>query len=146
MLAVTDGALNFRSEAADPDNLTKKITGERAQPGSPHKADDSLVVWTFKPYEIVRLDAIDLEIRRKVREMPIVERWYVDRKKVVCRWKLWNDRLNRPSKRVESEERFRLRSLSEKELVLLVVARQGRPVAEEELTSSKRFPGCEGAP
>jgi hypothetical protein len=146
LLAVAGGALNFRSEAADPDNLTKKITGEWAQPGALHKADDSLVVWTFKADGIVRLDAIDVESRKKVREMPMVGRWHVDGKEVVCRWEVWNDRRNRPSKGAECEERFRVRSLSEKELVLLVVARRGRPVIEEELISFKRFPGWEREP
>jgi hypothetical protein len=145
-LAVASGAFHFRSEAADPDNLTKKIAAEWARSASRGTADDTLIVWTFKADGIVRLDAIDVQSRKKVREGPMVGRWYVDGKEVVCRWEVWNDRQHRPAEGTEAEERFRVRSLSEKELALLVVTKRGRPVAEEELLRYKRFPGWERVP
>jgi hypothetical protein len=144
MFVVAAGSSLFlRSSAADPDDLTNTIAGEWSLPTSRDTADDTLVVWTFEADGIVRLDAIDAQNREKVREGPMVGRWRVDGKELVCRWEVWDDRRHRPAEGAQTEERFRVRSVSKKELVLLVVARRGRPVSKEEIIRYKRFPGWE---
>jgi hypothetical protein len=142
LLPIAGGSISLGgSEDAKTPDATKQLTGAWLLSSSQPTPDKPLVIWTFKPDGIIRIDAIDPKSRKKVREGPMVGRWQAKGEKIICTWEVWNDRQHRPAQGREAEERFHLRTLSKSELELEVVSRRGKPVAEEERLCYKRFSG-----
>ena len=140
MAVVGGSSVLCGAEDVKTPDTTKQLAGEWLLSNSQHAPENVVVIWTFKPNGIVRLDAINAKSREKVREGPMVGRWRAEGKDIICNWESWNDRQHRPA---EAEERFRVRMVSKSELLLEIVSRRGKPVAEKESLHYKRFSGWE---
>lgn len=139
---IAGGSLSLcGAEDAKTPDVAKQLTEAWLLSSSQPTPDKPLVIWTFKPDGIVRIDAIDPKSRKKVREGPMVGRWQAKGDEIICTWEVWNDKQHRPAQGREAEERFRLRTLSKSELELEVVNRRSKPVAEGERIRYKRFSG-----
>ncbi len=143
ILSVAIGAILLRLKSPGTNDLADRLTGEWEVLPSLKFPEDMVVVWTFKSNGIIRVDAIDAQSRKTVRELPLVGRWQVDGGEVVCTWESWQATKNRPT---ENEERLLVRSISENELVVVVTGCDGRRVADEQLLRYKRFPGWSKEP
>jgi hypothetical protein len=119
--ALTAGA----ATAEPPKKLTvtaEMVRGEWQQITTRKKADDTMLVMTFRKNGICRLDAIDL-VTGKMPEgpdvhLPGVGLWKIDGQDLIITWEQWSDGRNQP---VQSENRFRVINLDEKELVYRLI-------------------------
>jgi hypothetical protein len=118
-----------------------RIVGEWSQVVTVKKANDTLMVWTFRPTGVCRLDALDRATGKQPRgpdvHLPGVGSWKIDGKDLLVTWEKWSDSRQRP---VRDEVRLRLEKLTDKELVTRLIPAD-RPDAKEKPARWTRFEG-----
>ena len=109
--------------------------------GKRQKADDVLIVLTFRPNGVCRFDAVDAVTREQPRgpkdRLPMVGTWKLEGKELVLTLENWNEGKQRP---IEVVNRMRLEKLTEQELVYRPIL-PDRPEEKQEVSKWKRFEG-----
>ncbi len=128
--------------AQDKEKLSKDLLqGEWTSLGTREKKDDIMLVMTFRPNGVCRLDAVDTVTRKQPRgpkdRLPGVGIWKIDGNDVVITWENWNEGKERP---IQVPHRIRVEKLTEKEFVYRTIL-PDRPKEKQEATKWKRFEG-----
>ncbi len=130
---------DFEIDKIDP--AADRLVGEWKQIVTLKKADDTLLVMTFRKSGICRLDALDRASRKQPEgpdaHLPGVGLWKVKGSDLVITWENWNQGKQCP---IEQVTRYRIEKSTEKELIYRAIV-PGRPPEQFEAAKWVRFEG-----
>lgn len=115
---VSFAGLVAADEPVKPAVVAEQLLGEWKQIVTRQKADDTLLVITFRRNGICRLDALDRASRELPQgpdvRLPGVGTWKLDNQDLVITWENWSSAYQRP---LEQVDRFQIEKVTETELV-----------------------------
>ena len=115
----------------------RALVGEWSFTSSLKQPNDTEVVWTLRENGTVRIDGFDRASGALARG-PMVGRWRLEGRDLLCVWEVWNEAERRPA---QVQERLRVRESGAGSLALQVIYPPPRDSEEGATLEFKRFGG-----